>query len=95
MAKSNNAAASTRYDPCKSRPYNRYNIYYILERNLLLQSNSEFKSKETTDASCSANFITGYENLRDIPALPSRYAKLELSHDWYMPGEYQNIIIWV
>lgn len=85
MTKSKGAANATKYDPCKSRPYNRYNIYYILERERFLQSNSKYKSK-AADA-CSANIITGYEDIGDLPSLPPQYAKIELSSDWYMPGK--------
>jgi len=72
-----------KHDPCKTRPYNLYNIYYILERERFLQSNSNYKRKTFPPPS---NFITGYE-LLDIPGLPPRYNNLHLPYDWYMPGK--------
>ena len=88
MTKNSNAAAATKpkYDPCKSKPYNRYNIYYILERERFLQSHLTYNPK-ATDAYSYATANTGYESLEGLPDLPPRYATLELSPDWYMPGE--------
>ena len=82
---STSSAAKKKYDPCKSRPYNCYQIYYIVERELFLQSHSNYKA---VDASAAAGGlpITGYENLT-VPDLPIRYACLDLASDWYMPGE--------
>ncbi|KAL7529178.1 hypothetical protein ACHAXR_002834 [Thalassiosira sp. AJA248-18] len=91
MSKNSNADAATdeKYNPCKGKPYNRYNIYYILEREKILQSNPKYCSKTAAAAAadaCPADFITGYENLQ-MPSLPPRYAHLNLSYDWYMPGK--------
>ena len=85
--KTNSATSSSKkkkYDPFESKPYNLYNIYYILERELFLQSNSEYQSKDASVIP--SNFITGYEYI-DLPDLPTRYASLDLPFDWYMPGE--------
>ncbi|KAL7531214.1 hypothetical protein ACHAXR_003906 [Thalassiosira sp. AJA248-18] len=73
-------------DPCIGKPYNRYNIYFILERERFLQSNSKYSSKTAVSDACSANFITGYENL-DLPNLPKRYECIDLPRGWYMPGK--------
>jgi hypothetical protein len=72
-----------KYDPYETKPYNCYNIFYILERERFLQSNSNNKRKTVPPPS---DFITGYE-LLDMPALPPRYENLDLPSDWYMPGE--------
>lgn len=70
------------YDPCAIRPYNRYNIFFILERELAVQVNSDCRpSFEGLP-----DFVTGFEGL-DIPdELPPRYAQLELSSGWYLPA---------
>lgn len=70
------------YDPCTVRPYNRYNIFFILERELAVQSNSDCRpSFEGLP-----DFVTGFEGL-DIPdELPPCYAHLELSSGWYLPA---------
>ena len=84
---STSSAAKKKYDPCKSRPYNCYQIYYIVERELFLQSHSNYKAVHAS-AAAGGLPITGYENLT-VPDLPIRYACLDLASDWYMPGEYQ------
>mmetsp|Transcript_31605 Transcript_31605/g.53902 ORF Transcript_31605/g.53902 Transcript_31605/m.53902 type:complete len:268 (+) Transcript_31605:154-957(+) len=89
--KTSNAAPGTNksnHDPCKNKPYNRYNIFYILERERFLQSNPSYKTSiaGSTAAASSPNIVTGYENL-DLPDLPQRYAHLDLAFDWYMPGK--------
>ncbi len=66
-----------RHDPCESKPYNRYIIYYILEQERYLQSYYNYKRETATEGS--AHIITGYE---------PRYLGLDLPFDWYMPGEY-------
>ena len=90
MTKNNSAAQATnkkQYDPCKSKPYNRYNgIHYILERERFLQSKPVYKNKSAAAAAkaCFLDSVTGYE-LLDLPDIPRRYAGLNLPHD--MPGE--------
>lgn len=79
-------ATTKKYDPCKSRPYNRYNIYYILERERFLQSRPKYKSAVDKDTCC-VDIITGYEHLGDLPPVPLCYANVRLSPDWYMPGK--------
>lgn len=76
-----------KYDPCEIKPYNCYNIYFILERERFLQSNSDYKRKTTPPRS---NFITGYE-LLDMPDLPPRFENLDLPYDWYMPGKRKAV----
>jgi len=70
-------------DPSDIKPYNRYNIYYILERERFLQSNSNYKRQDVPSRS---NFTTGYEGL-ELPGFPPRYTNLDMPHDWYMPGK--------
>lgn len=73
------------HDPCETKPYNRYNVFYILERERFLQSNYNYKRKTVPPPS---NFITGYE-LLDMPDLPPRYENLDLPYDWHMPGKHK------
>lgn len=73
-------------DPLETKPYNRYNIFYILERELFLQSNSGYQRKRNDDHAIPLNFTTGYEDI-DLPDLPPRFASLDLPFDWYMPGK--------
>eukprot|EP00580_Thalassiosira_gravida_P016200 CAMPEP_0201658206 /NCGR_PEP_ID=MMETSP0494-20130426/1182_1 /ASSEMBLY_ACC=CAM_ASM_000839 /TAXON_ID=420259 /ORGANISM="Thalassiosira gravida, Strain GMp14c1" /LENGTH=247 /DNA_ID=CAMNT_0048135171 /DNA_START=29 /DNA_END=772 /DNA_ORIENTATION=- len=87
MVKTTTAASATnkkKNDSSEVKPYNRYNIYFILERQHFLQSNTSYK--QSTPAAPSSNFITGYESL-DLPDLPPRYTSLDLPFDWYMPGK--------
>ena len=81
------ASKKTKQDPCGSKPYNRYNIFYILERERFLQSNSSYKRKNSHHRD--SDFLTGYEKI-DLPKLPPQYARLDLPYDWYMPGK-QNV----
>ena len=72
-----------------TKPYNRYNVYYKLERRLLLQSKMDFTPRNDIANSSERNsskMITGYEGLQ-LPDLPFRYRNLVLAHDWYMPGK--------
>ena len=75
-------------------PYNSYNIFFILERTLLLESRENGAASSTKmvrprpgsemngEAPC-----TGYECI-DLPPLPPRYKPLEsvLKANWYDPG---------
>lgn len=67
-------------DPRKNRPLNRFNLYYILERERLLQSSSDYKPGQS-NAPLPPGIITGYEGL-ELPELPPRYSHLELPKDW-------------
>ena len=68
------------------RPYNRYNVFFILERELLIQAR---KGKQTPPTSRSFN---GYESL-DLPPLPPRYRHLQstLAPNWYAPGKQKLV----
>ena len=80
------------------RPYNNYNIYYILERELLIQTRSDATScvmrhqhdQQNGSPFTKYNNLTGYEYL-ELPPLPTRYQQLKLPHDWYMPGKKKNV----
>lgn len=77
------------------RVYNNYNLFFILERELLLQSNNA-GSASASSLSSSKNNGNGVripnEDYTDltIPPLPSRYASLTLPPHWYVHGERQK-----
>ena len=83
------------YD-ASSRPYNCYNLFYILERELCLQSSGvetwkTANTKETTDSSGSGSVqeddvSTDYSDL-EIPSLPPRYQSLILQNNWFVHGK--------
>lgn len=73
-----------------ARPYNVYNIFFILERARLIQQASvcvqaaniftpAIQSPPSSDCS-------GYELLY-LPELPPRYHDLQLPPNWYVPGK--------
>ena len=80
------------------RPYNKYNIYYILERELLIQTRSDASycaAKHEYEQRSGyyfnkSNALTGYEYI-ELPPLPPRYQYLKLPHYWYMPGKKKNV----
>jgi len=83
----------------KPRPYNHYNLYFILERELFLQQRGIFPSTDqiTPDAEAlrsqqvlSQSLVSIVEpqqvnyNDIEIPTLPSRYSSLVLPKDWFV-----------
>ena len=68
-----------------AKPYNNYNIFFILERELLLQERGSGSSSPSSGANFSFN---GYENI-NLPELPPRYQQLEaiLDPNWYVAGK--------
>lgn len=70
-----------------ARPYNRYNIYFILEReNIIISKGGTTKWSMSTDARKSQPINKGYENV-NLPPLPSRFAHLDLPDGWFIPGQ--------
>ena len=67
-------------DPRRNRPLNRFNLYYILERERILQSNPEYRPGEV-DGPLPPEIVTGYEGMA-VPELPSRYRHLTIAPDW-------------
>ena len=63
------------------RPYNVYNIFFLLERARLLQEASVEDAKRTT-----TNFLSHPDVYPlSLPELPPRYHGLNLPSGWYMP----------
>ncbi|EED87778.1 predicted protein [Thalassiosira pseudonana CCMP1335] len=73
----------------KNRPLNSYNLFFILERELLLQSKGidTTKGKDLSRRSTSVYFDDYADLASQFPPLPSRYQSLHLSADWYMHGK--------
>ena len=77
-----------------TRPFNSYNLFFILERAFLLEerhrangSRSPLPTFGATSAKKTRRELTGYEFI-DLPPLPPRYRHLEgtLPPNWYDPG---------
>lgn len=72
------------------RPYNVYNIFFILERARLLQDcirdayHDDGNQKKSHSLSCCCDLV-GFDQL-NLPELPARYLDLQLPPDWYVPG---------
>ena len=73
----------------KNRPLNSYNLFFILERELLLQSKGfdTTKGKGLSRRSTSVYFDDYADLALRFPPLPSRYQSVHLSADWYMHGK--------
>ena len=70
-----------------SRPYNRYNIYFILEReNIILSKGGSTKWSMSTDARESQSIKRGYEDL-NLPPLSSRFSHLDVPDNWCISGQ--------
>ena len=80
---------------CLSRPHNCYNIFFILERERLIQQAKE-ESSSHNGANVASNLesgegsesydLVGYESL-NLPDLPPRYHGLSMKTGWYVPGK--------
>ena len=68
-----------------ARPYNVYNIFFILERARIIQQFCAQDAPIQLSSSPSINFF-GYE-LLSLPDLPPRYCDLILPPDWFVPGK--------
>jgi hypothetical protein len=73
----------------KNRPLNSYNLFFILERELLLQSKGfdTTKGNDPSRRSTSAYFDDYADLASRFPPLPSRYQSVHLSADWFMHGK--------
>ena len=77
------------------RPLNSYNLFFILERQLLLQSNGIVEPCNhlpSSALSLSSDIATAdYDNYKDLatqfPPMPSKYRCLDLPVDWFMHGK--------
>ena len=67
-------------DPRRNLPLNRYNLYCILERQRLVQSNPDYRPSEN-EGKLPGDIYTGYEGMQ-LPQLPPRYQHLVIADDW-------------
>ena len=77
------------------KPYNCYNVFFILERARLLEArqlgstaaSAKIARPSSPSNTDSAAALTGYEFI-EVPPLPPRYCHLEttLATNWYDPG---------
>mmetsp|Transcript_614 Transcript_614/g.1274 ORF Transcript_614/g.1274 Transcript_614/m.1274 type:complete len:362 (+) Transcript_614:37-1122(+) len=72
------------YCPIKIKPYNRYNLFFILERELILQQNNP--TYDPFEQLRAPDYLTGFEGIEMPSKLPERYSKLVLPPGWYLPG---------
>ena len=85
-------------DPRRNLPLNRYNLYCILERQRLVQSNPDYRPSEN-EVALPSDIYTGYEGMQ-LPKLPPRYQHLVIANDWcerrhieYVYPKTQNSIL--
>ena len=84
------------------RPLNSYNLFFILERMLFLQSNGidstvaksskmTVVEQRTTPSSSSSSKTVNFEDYCDLtsifPPMPSKYQAIHLPVDWFMHGK--------
>lgn len=72
-------------DPRRNLPLNRYNLYCILERQRLVQSNPDYRPSEN-ERKLPSDIYTGYEGLQ-LPQMPPRYQDVVVAEDWFVPGK--------
>jgi hypothetical protein len=70
-----------------TRPYNVYNIFFILERARLLEEVCAQGSNAKSRQPSSSPVDFSEYDLLCLPVLPPRYQFLELPPDWYVPGK--------
>lgn len=81
------------------KPYNSYNLYFTLERTLLVEARKGRPDTSSSIEICLPSFLkpspnaptvapTGYQSI-DLPPLPPRYQHLKsiLPANWYVPGK--------
>ena len=73
-----------------ARPHNCYNIFFLLERERLLQSRPDYNPIQAAAAlSPVPEDVAGYGYL-ELPDLPTRYKGLVMQPAWYVPGRNIN-----
>lgn len=74
------------------KPYNSYNLFFIMERTLLLEARQIGASNMSSHPPATAAPLTGYEFI-ELPPLPPRYQHLQstLATDWYDPGRNKRM----
>ena len=79
--KTKNKSVSKNVDVSKPfrRPYNRYNLFFILERERLIQMRGGYTSRMH-----SASFPKSYFRV-ELPPFPPRYNDFVIPDNWYFP----------
>jgi hypothetical protein len=65
------------------RPYTPYNIFYLLERELMVQEPGKSNARKSLAASSSANDVVSPEDELDFP---TRYKGIVMAPRWYDPN---------
>ncbi len=69
------------------RQHNVYNIFYMLERQRLIQELNEMcEISAANQNQQQSNDRAGYD-LHGLPDLPSRYQHVHMPQGWYVPGK--------
>ena len=68
-----------------ARPHNCYNVFFLLERERLLQSRPAYNPVTAAAAHSPVPDVAGYGYL-EMPDFPTRYKGLVLPPGWYVPG---------
>lgn len=74
------------------KPYNNYNLFFMLEREKFLQNNGTFPIDPTeagVQRSDNTDSDIDYSDI-NIPPFPLRYAALTLPDDWYVNKKKQR-----
>jgi hypothetical protein len=73
-----------------SWPHNAYNVFFILERQWLLNEMMSDRGHGVLSGSAAAvepsYSLGGYESLV-LPGLPTRYQHLQMPSGWFVPGK--------
>ena len=70
-----------------AQTFNRYNLFYRLERNLLLHERGAGTKKE--DYSTEYELVKQFDGL-ELPPLPTQYRHLDLPKLWFISSTGSN-----
>lgn len=76
------------YCAMKVKPYSRYILFFVLERELILQQNDP--TYDPFDMRAPDSVVTGYEGIEMPNELPKRYRALVLPPGWYLPSRIKR-----
>lgn len=74
--------------PLTSRCAQRYILFFVLERELILQQNDP--TYDPFDMRAPDSVVTGYEGIEMPNELPKRYRALVLPPGWYLPSRIKR-----
>jgi hypothetical protein len=71
----------------RNQPHNAYNIFFMLERYLLVQETGRLSGIEAADQNQQPSYdLAGYKCI-NLPDLPPRFCSLILPRGWFVPGK--------